>query len=81
MHINPIRMGLSIIYFKRLQVRISKYIAFLSLIIVLTSAKSVDPDEMPHSVAFHLGLHCLQNYPFSKGLNKPILLPEQVLKM
>ena len=28
--------------------------------IVLTSAKSVDPDEMPHYAAFHLGLHCLQ---------------------
>ena len=22
-----------------------------------TSAQSVDPDEMPHDVAFHLGLH------------------------
>ena len=22
-------------------------------------ANSVDPDEMPHHVAFHLGLHCL----------------------
>ena len=22
-------------------------------------ANSVDPDEMPHSVASHLGLHCL----------------------
>ena len=25
-------------------------------------ATSVDPDEMPHYVAFHLGLHCLQKY-------------------
>ena len=24
-----------------------------------TSANSVDPDEMPHKVAFHLGLHYL----------------------
>ena len=23
---------------------------------------SVDPDEMPHSAAFHLGLHCLPKY-------------------
>ena len=33
--------------------------------IVLTSAKSVDPDEMPHSghsAAFHLGLHCVLTY-------------------
>ena len=22
-------------------------------------ANSEDPDEMPHNVAFHLGLHCL----------------------
>ena len=26
--------------------------------------KQADPDEMPHFVAFHLGLHCLQKYPF-----------------
>ena len=25
---------------------------------------SVDPDEMQHYAAFHLGLHCLQNYKF-----------------
>ena len=30
----------------------------------MTSAKSVDPDEMPHYAAFHLGLHFLQKYPF-----------------
>ena len=24
-----------------------------------TLANSEDPDEMPHNVAFHLGLHCL----------------------
>ena len=23
-----------------------------------------DPDEMLHFVAFHLGVHCLQKYPF-----------------
>ena len=37
---------------------------FSRLKIVLTSAKSVDPDEMPHIAAFHLGLHFLQKYPF-----------------
>ena len=26
---------------------------------------SVDPDEMPHSVAFHLGLHCLPKHMFT----------------
>ena len=25
---------------------------------------SANPDEMPHYVAFHLGLHCLSKYPF-----------------
>ena len=34
-------------------------ILFLSLKIVFVLANSVDPDEMPHSNAFHLGLHCL----------------------
>ena len=28
-------------------------------------ANSVDPDEMLHKVAFHLGLHCLPKYLFS----------------
>ena len=34
-------------------------ILFLSLKIVFVLANSVDPDEMQHSKAFHLGLHCL----------------------
>ena len=29
---------------------------------------SVDPDEMQHYAAYHLGLHCLQKYLFYKGL-------------
>ena len=36
----------------------------LSLNIVFTIANSVDPDEMLHDAAFHLGLPCLQKYPF-----------------
>ena len=36
---------------------------FLSLkIIVFVLANSVDLNEMPHDVAFHLGLHCLPKY-------------------
>ena len=27
-------------------------------------ANSADTDEMQHNAAFHLGLHCLSNYPF-----------------
>ena len=41
-----------------------KYDVFLFLKIVLTSAKSVYPDEMSCYAAFHLGLHCLPKYPF-----------------
>ena len=31
---------------------------------VLALANSVDPDEMLHNAAFHLGLHCLPKYQF-----------------
>ena len=37
---------------------------FLSLKILFMAAKSVDPDEMPHSVAFNLGLPFLPTYRF-----------------
>ena len=30
----------------------------------VTFTNSVDPDEMQHYAAFHLGLHCLQKYSF-----------------
>ena len=47
----------------------------LSLNIVFVSANSVDPDEMQHDMAFHLGLHCLPKYAFKvhKGLINPSL--------
>ena len=32
--------------------------------IFFTFTNSVDPDEMQHYAAFHLGLHCLQKYSF-----------------
>ena len=35
-----------------------------------TKTNSVDPDEMPHYVAFHLGLPCLQTYLFRGFQNK-----------
>ena len=40
------------------------FIAFLSLKMNFVLANSADPYEMPHYVAFHLGLHCLSKYPF-----------------
>ena len=58
-HINTIKMELSILYLKGLSVKISKNDAFLSLKIVFILANSADPDEMPHKAAFHLGLHYL----------------------
>ena len=49
-------------------------IVFLSLKINFVLANSADPDEMPHNVAFLLGLHCLPKYLFkgfrsTKGLS------------
>ena len=41
-----------------------KNIAFHSLKMNFVLANSADPDEMPHHVAFHLGLHYLSKYPF-----------------
>ena len=35
-----------------------------------TFTNSVDPDEMQHYAAFHLGLHCLQKYSFSNSPSK-----------
>ena len=34
---------------------------FLNVVLIL--ANSVDPDEMQHYAAFHLGLHCLRKVP------------------
>ena len=42
-----------------------KNIIFLCLKTFLTFTNSVDPDEMQHCAAFHLGLHCLKKYLFS----------------
>ena len=46
--------------------------------IFLTFINSVDPDEMQHYAAFHLGLHYLQKYSFrgfpnTKGIWKMII--------
>ena len=46
------------------RLKFPNYDVFLSLRIVLTSAKSVELDEMPHYAAFHHGLHCLPKYLF-----------------
>ena len=38
-----------------------KNVLLFCLKIFITFTNSVDPDEMQHYAAFHLGLHCLQN--------------------
>ena len=40
------------------------YYVYLSLRVVFTLTNSVDHDEMPYYVAFHLGLRCLSKYPY-----------------
>ena len=47
---------------------ISEYNVFLSRKIVLVLANSVDPDEMPHNAAFHLGLYSLAKYTLILGV-------------
>ena len=54
-------MGLSIIYFKGSQYGFPNYDVFKSPDIVLTSANSVDPDEMQHYTAFHPALRCISS--------------------
>ena len=56
--------GWSIIYTEGSQAIVSRkyYISFSEDRFAL--AKSVDPVEMPHYAAFHLGLHSLPKYPF-----------------
>ena len=44
-------------------------IVFFYLQIFFTFTNSVDPDEMQHYAAFHLGLHCLQKYLFGVFMN------------
>ena len=57
---DTVKSGWSIVYIEGSQVIISKkYTLFLSLKINSVLANRADPDEMPHYVAFHLGLHCL----------------------
>ena len=37
-----------------------KIIVFVCFEFFFTFTKSVDPDEMQHYAAFHLGIHCVQ---------------------
>ena len=35
------------------------FIQLMQNLFVITTADRKDPDQMPHNVAFHQGLHCL----------------------
>ena len=50
--------GWSIVYIEWLQF----ILVFHSLKIAFVLANSVDPDEMSHDAAFHLGIHGLPKY-------------------
>ena len=58
-----IRMGLFIIYFKGLNVKISKKSCTSVHDNFVYPSSSAGPVEMPQFVAFHMGLHCLPKYP------------------
>ena len=58
----------------------------ISLKINLVLANSSDPDEMPHSAAFYLGLHCLHKYRFRgfqsiKGFKVPYPISVQKINI
>ena len=61
---DAINLGWSIVYTEGSQVKI----VLLSLKIVFVIANSVDPDEMPHYSAFHLGHHSLPKNTFRRSL-------------
>ena len=64
--------GWFIVYIKGSQVGISKlrHTPVPEYFFILANSK--DPDEMPHNVAFHLGLHCLPKYMFRAFLSTQI---------
>ena len=64
------KSGWSIVYIEGSRVVFSKKycISFSEDGFVL--ANHADPDEMPHYVALHLGLHCLPKYP-TRGFCSP----------
>ena len=60
---DTVKSGWSIVYIEGSQVIISiNYCISLKIFFVI--ANCVDPDEMQHYAAFHLGLHCFPKYLF-----------------
>ena len=67
MQIKAIGMGKSILCFKESQIGIGQFWCIFVPENCFYINKHVDPDEMPHYAAFHLGLPCLLKYLF-RGL-------------
>ena len=68
---DPVTSGWFIVFFEWSQVKTLKIYKFLSVRIDVF-ANSADPDEMLNYAAFHLGLHCLQNYLFRVFLSTKV---------
>ena len=64
-HIDTIRIELSILYFKGLLGKFSIKLCIICPEGCFILANSADPDEMAPFVAFHLGLHCLPKYMYT----------------
>ena len=62
---DKIILGRSVVYIEVQQVTTFKknYICF-SCVCFFVMANSLDPDEIAHYAAFHLGLHCLRKNSF-----------------
>ena len=60
-HIDGISMGMSILYFKRLHVKVLNQDAFLSLKITFILTNSAETDEMPYAVFHWIFTVCQSN--------------------
>ena len=67
---DTINLGWSIVYIEGHRLWFPKNIAFLSLKTVFVLVNSAVPDEMPHYVAFHLGLHCQSTHLGATSIDK-----------
>ena len=61
---DTVKSGWSIVYIEGVTGNTFQNIVFHSLKNDFVLANSVDPDEMSHYAAFHLGFQCLLKYPF-----------------
>ena len=69
-HLDPISMGLPIVYFRGHRINMFLKGAFLKFVLILVN--SVDSDEMQHYAAFHLGLHRWPKGPLGVPIHKEV---------